>query len=107
MEATKAGMILGTAAYSTPEREGRKSVDKQANFWAFGVVGDEMLTVAQLFKGDDFAGILASMVKDEPGWSRVAAEVRRMLGSCLEKDSRRTASFTNSRILPPQADNSA
>jgi hypothetical protein len=85
-EVTQAGMILGTAAYMAPEQARGKSVDKRADVWAFGVVLYEMLAGDRLFKGDDFTEIFASVVKDEPDWSRVPPEVQRLLRSCLEKD---------------------
>ena len=86
MAATQAGMILGTAAYMAPEQASGKSVDKRADIWAFGVVLYEMLTGERLFQGDDVAAILASVVKDEPDWSRLPPNVRRLLQSCLQKD---------------------
>ena len=86
MAATQAGVILGTAAYMSPEQARGKPVDKRADIWAFGVVLFELLTGKRLFKGDDLTETLASVVKDRPDLSVVPIEVRRLLGACLEKD---------------------
>ena len=83
--ATEAGMILGTAAYMSPEQAAGKPVDKRADVWAFGVVLYELLTGDRLFKGDSVTDVLASVVKDEPDLSRVPPQVRRLLRSCLQK----------------------
>ena len=66
MGATQAGMILGTAAYMSPEQARGKPVDRRADIWAFGVVFYELLTGERTFKGDDITEILASVVKDQP-----------------------------------------
>ena len=89
LRATHAGIILGTAAYMSPEQARGKTVDKRADIWAFGVVLCEMLTGERLFPGDDLTGILASVVKDEPDWKRFPGRVRRLVQRCLEKDSKR------------------
>jgi serine/threonine-protein kinase len=86
MAATQAGVILGTAAYMSPEQARGKVVDKRADIWAFGVVLYEMLTGQKLFKGDDLSDTLASVIKEEPKLERVPAKVQRLLRSCLEKD---------------------
>ena len=78
-------MILGTAAYMSPEQAAAKPVDKRADVWAFGVVLYELLTGDRLFKGDSVTDVLASVVKDEPDLSRVPPQVRRLLQSCLQK----------------------
>ncbi len=83
--ATEAGMILGTAAYMSPEQAVGKPVDKRADIWAFGVVLYELLTGDRLFKGDSVTDVLASVVKDDPDLSRVPPQVRRLLRSCLQK----------------------
>jgi Tol biopolymer transport system component len=89
MGATQAGMILGTAAYMAPEQARGKTVDKRADIWAFGVVFYEMLTGRRAFEGEDVSSILAAVIQSEPRWDGVAANVRRMLESCLEKDPRK------------------
>src|SRR6202522_2185941 len=86
---TRAGMILGTAAYMSPEQARGKVVDKRADIWAFGVVLYELLTGKRLFQGEDLTETLASVVKEEPPWGAVPPQVRRLLKSCLEKDPKR------------------
>jgi serine/threonine-protein kinase len=89
MAATQAGVILGTAAYMSPEQARGKVVDKRADIWAFGVVLHEMLTGKRLFQGEDLRDTLASVVKDRPDLTGVPAPVRRLLERCLEKDPKK------------------
>jgi serine/threonine protein kinase/Tol biopolymer transport system component len=84
---TQAGVILGTAAYMSPEQARGKAVDKRADIWAFGVVVYELLTGERLFKGQNTAEILAAVIRDEPRLDRVPARMRPLLLRCLEKDS--------------------
>jgi len=86
MAATQAGVILGTAAYMSPEQARGKPVDRRADIWAFGVVLYEMLTGHRLFQGDDASETLASVIKDEPDWERLPPQVRRLVRSCLKRD---------------------
>jgi len=86
MDETKAGVILGTAAYMAPEQAKGKVVDKRADIWAFGVVLYEMLTHERLHKGETLAEILASVLKEQPDLSRVPVQVRGLLRLCLQKD---------------------
>jgi len=86
MAATQAGVILGTAAYMSPEQARGKVVDKRADIWSFGVVLYEMLTGKRLFHGDDVTDTLAAVLRQEPEWELVPAKVRRLLKKCLEKD---------------------
>jgi Tol biopolymer transport system component len=86
MRATQAGMILGTAAYMSPEQARGKLVDKRTDIWAFGVVLYEMLTGKQLFDGGTVSDILAAVLRHEPDWEQVPAPTRRLLKRCLEKD---------------------
>ena len=83
---TRAGMILGTAAYMSPEQARGKPVDKRADIWAFGVVLYEMLTGRQAFRGETITDVLAAVVTKEPEWDRVPTKVRRLLQLCLQKD---------------------
>jgi Tol biopolymer transport system component len=83
---TRAGMILGTAGYMSPEQARGKLVDKRADIWAFGVVLFEMLTGQRLFEGETVSDTLAAVLKEEPDWMRVPAKVRRLLQACLQKD---------------------
>ncbi len=86
---TELEVILGTAAYMAPEQATGKAADKRADIWAFGVVFFEMLTGRRLFRGETTAEILASVIKEEPDWSRVPAKARLMLRRCLEKDPKK------------------
>ncbi len=86
---TRAGMILGTAAYMSPEQARGKAVDKRADIWAFGVVLYEMLTGKRLFEGETISDTLAAVLKTEPDLSQVPAKVRRLLKKCLEKDPKK------------------
>jgi serine/threonine-protein kinase len=89
---TMAGTILGTAAYMSPEQARGKPVDKRADLWAFGCVLFEMLTRSRCFVGETISDTLASVLKEEPDWSRLPAEtppaIRRLLRRCLAKDRR-------------------
>jgi len=89
MGQTEAGMILGTAAYMSPEQAKGKPVTKQADIYAFGVVLYEMLTGLRLHQGETTTEVLASVIKEEPDWSRVPTKARLMLQRCLEKDPKR------------------
>ena len=89
MAATQAGVILGTAAYMSPEQARGKVVDKRADIWAFGVVFHELLTGRKLFAGEDISDTLAAMIKEEPKWDGIPANVQRLLKSCLEKDPKK------------------
>jgi len=90
---TQAGVILGTAAYMSPEQARGKPVDKRADIWAFGVVLFELLTGKPLFaSGDTVTDTIAAVVTREPDWSALPkgtpAHVRRLLERCLRKDSK-------------------
>ena len=92
---TQAGMILGTAAYMSPEQARGKTVDKRADIWAFGAVLFEMLTGQRAFPGEDLTDTLAAVVKLDPKWDAVGADVparvRQVLRVCLQKDPRQRA----------------
>src|SRR5580658_7588977 len=83
---TRAGMILGTAAYMSPEQARGKTVDKRADIWAFGVVLFEMLTGPRLFEGETVSDTLAQVLTKEPDWEQVPAQARKLVRRCLEKD---------------------
>ncbi|MBZ5578018.1 MAG: serine/threonine-protein kinase [Acidobacteriia bacterium] len=89
MAATRAGVILGTAAYMSPEQARGKTVDKRADIWAFGVVLCEMVTGSRLFQGEDLTETLASVVMKEPGLSDAPPQLRRLLKKCLQKDPKK------------------
>ena len=88
--ATQAGIILGTAAYMSPEQAKRKPVDRRADIWAFGCVLYEMLSGKKPFDGETVTDILAAVVRGEPDWSLLPvgtpASMRRLLERCLKKD---------------------
>ena len=90
-DATRVGVILGTAAYMSPEQAKGKRVDKRADIFAFGVVLYEMLTGKKAFPGEDVSDVLASVIKSEPDWSTVPVEtpssILRVLKRCLQKES--------------------
>jgi Tol biopolymer transport system component len=88
-EIQRAGMILGTAAYMSPEQALGQEVDKRSDIWAFGVVLYEMLTGSRPFDGDTASDSIADIVRKEPDLSKVPARVRRVVGLCLEKDPRK------------------
>src|SRR5262245_12451197 len=89
---TGVGVILGTAAYMAPEQAKGREADKRSDIWAFGCVLFEMLTGKGPFAGDDVSDTLANVLKREPDWAAVPAEVplalRALLRRCLEKDRR-------------------
>jgi len=86
---TAAGLILGTAAYMSPEQARGKPVDKRADIWAFGVLLYEMLSGRQLFAGDTVSDVLASVLRQEIDWKALPpsapAELRQLLARCLER----------------------
>jgi hypothetical protein len=83
---TRAGMILGTAAYMSPEQARGKTVDKRADIWAFGVVVYEVLTGRRLFEGETISDTLAQVLTKQPDFEQVPAKMRRLLEACLQKD---------------------
>ena len=90
--ATQAGVVLGTAAYMSPEQARGKAVDKRADIWAFGAVLYEMLSGRKAFEGETVSDTLAAILKSDPDWSALPPEtppsVRRVLRRCLERDTR-------------------
>ena len=89
---TGVGMLLGTAAYMSPEQARGKTVDKRSDIWAFGCVLYEMLTAKRAFEGHDVPDTLAAVLRAEPDWNLLPAitpgTIRRLLRRCLRKDSR-------------------
>jgi serine/threonine protein kinase len=90
ISATHGGIILGTAAYMSPEQARGKSVDKRADIWAFGCVLFEMLTGHKAFDRETVSDTMAAILEREPEWRRLPAStpptVRRLLQRCLTKD---------------------
>ncbi len=91
--ATKMGVLMGTAAYMSPEQAAGRPADRRADIWAFGVVLWEMLAGQQLFTGESVSHVVASVLKTEPDWNALPtatpALLRRLLRRCLEKDRKR------------------
>ena len=92
--ATQAGLILGTAAYMSPEQARGKAVDQRADIWAFGCVLFEMLTGHSPFgAGETVSDSIAAILTREPDWNALPpdtpASVRRLLRRCIEKDVNR------------------
>lgn len=93
---TGVGVILGTAAYMSPEQAKGRAADKRSDMWAFGCVVYEMLTGKRAFGGEDVSDTLANVLKMEPEWTALPANVpehiRLMVRRCLEKDRTRRVS---------------
>ena len=85
---TQVGVLLGTAAYMSPEQARGKPVDKRADIWAFGCVLLEMVTGRRAFGGEDVTETLAAIVKDQPLLNDVPPHLRTLIARCLEKDPR-------------------
>jgi len=90
--ASKAGIILGTAAYMSPEQAKGKSTDRRADIWAFGVVLYEMLTGKQLYTGETVSETLAHVITKDPTLEALRGDtpprIRRLLERCLTRDPR-------------------
>jgi serine/threonine-protein kinase len=103
--ATRAGMILGTAAYMSPEQARGEPVDKRADIWAFGVVLYEMLTGRQLFAGKTTSDMLAAVLTQEPDWAALPISVRHLVRSCIEREpSRRLRDIADAKLLVEPSD---
>jgi len=101
--ATRAGIILGTAAYMAPEQAKGKPVDKRADIWSFGVVLFEMLTGERAFDGTDSSEILAAVLRQEIAWAKLPPTtprpIRRLLERCLRRDlSQRLRDIGDARL---------
>src|SRR4029450_5541600 len=90
---TQEGLILGTAAYMSPEQARGQRVDKRTDVWAFGCVVYEMLTGRAAFPGATVTDTLAAILERDPDWTALPTatptSVRRLLRRCLEKDTER------------------
>jgi serine/threonine protein kinase len=100
---TQQGVILGTAAYMSPEQARGGVADARADVWAFGVLLWEMITGKRLFEGETVSDTLASVLKTPPDWSQLPADVpprlRELLERCLAKKRRdRLGSISDARI---------
>jgi serine/threonine-protein kinase len=107
---TGVGVLLGTAAYMSPEQAKGREADKRSDIWAFGCVLYEMLTGRRAFDGEDMTEVLGAVVRLEPSWealpSNVPQPIRTLLHQCLVKDRRkRIADIAAARfVLEHQAD---
>jgi eukaryotic-like serine/threonine-protein kinase len=90
--ATQAGMILGTAAYMSPEQAKGQRVDRRADIWAFGCVMYEMLTGRKPFEGETISDVLAAVIRAEPDWTAIPETtpqaIKKLVYRCLQKDQR-------------------
>jgi len=86
ISATRAGVILGTAAYMSPEQARGAIVDKRTEIGAFGCVLYEMLSGKPAFRGETTPDILAAVLKEEPDWNQIPARVQPLVRLCLVKD---------------------
>jgi serine/threonine protein kinase len=105
---TAAGMILGTAAYMSPEQARGRPVDKRTDIWAFGVLLWEMLTGKRLFAGDTVSDVLAAVLTHEPDVgllpTHLQRPVRDLLRRCLVRDPKqRLHDIADARILLDEA----
>ena len=103
LAATAIGVILGTAAYMSPEQAKGKPVDKRTDVFAFGCLLFEMLTGRRTFAGDDVSETLAYVITRQPDWDALPAPVspglRKLLRRCLEKDrKKRLADVADARL---------
>jgi serine/threonine-protein kinase len=101
---TGVGVILGTAAYMSPEQAKGRPADKRSDIWAFGCVLYEMLTAKRAFEGEDVSETLANVIKTEPNWAALSPEVssslRTLVRGCLEKDrARRIADISTALFV--------
>ena len=106
--ATQQGIILGTAAYMSPEQASGEATDKRTDIWAFGVVLFEMLTGRSLFEGNNVSQTLASVIKSEPEWQTLPPNlhprIRLLLERCLEKeDKNRYHDIADARVKERQS----
>jgi serine/threonine protein kinase len=102
--ATQAGIILGTAAYMSPEQAAGGHADRRADIWSYGVIVAEMLSGRQQFHGETVSHTLASVLKDEPDWDalpdQVPLRIVRLLQRCLQKKPKqRLQAIGEARVL--------
>ena len=90
---TRMGVILGTAAYMSPEQAKGRAADKRSDLWAFGCVLYEMLTGRRAFEGEDVSETLATVLKGEPDWTALPGEVSprtvTLIRRCVQKDTKK------------------
>jgi serine/threonine protein kinase len=108
VSATQPAMILGTAAYMSPEQASGKTADRRADIWSFGAVLYEMLSGGRAFAGESVSDTLATVLKLEPDWKALPAEtpasIRRLIQRCLRKDRKqRVQAIGDARIAIEEA----
>jgi eukaryotic-like serine/threonine-protein kinase len=101
---TRVGVILGTAAYMSPEQAKGRAADKRSDVWAFGCVLFEMVAGRRAFEGEDISDTLAAVLRGEPDWTALPANVSpalvALLRGCLDKDRRRRiADLSTARFI--------
>ena len=104
---TRMGVMLGTAAYMSPEQAKGRAADKRSDIWAFGCVLFEMLTGRRPFEGQEVSDTLASVLKSDPEWQALPASlppsVRALVEGCLKKDPNdRIADISTARFVLSQ-----
>jgi Tol biopolymer transport system component len=102
--ATRAGVILGTAAYMSPEQAKGRAADKRSDVWAFGAVLFEMTTGRRAFEGEDVSDTLAAVLRGDPDWTLLPADlppsIAALIRGCLQKDRQaRVADISVVRFL--------
>jgi serine/threonine-protein kinase len=88
-QSTALGVILGTAAYMSPEQARGQQTDRRTDIWSFGCVLYEMVTGRRAFGGDNISDTIAAVLTGTPDWSRVPARVLPLIRQCLERDPKR------------------
>jgi len=105
--ATQAGVVIGTAAYMSPEQARGRPVDKRSDIWSFGVVLYEMLTGRRCFEGETVSDVLASVLRQDPDWSKLPsgtpAQARALLARCLERDPKKRLRDIGDAWIEPAA----
>src|SRR5262245_4169498 len=106
-EATRVGMILGTAPYMSPEQARGLPVDTRTDIWAFGCVLYEMLTAQPAFGGQSITETLTAILERVPDWTKLPSStppgIRRLLRDCLQRDLfRRVQNIANARATIDQ-----
>ena len=92
-DATRIGVILGTAAYMSPEQAKANPIDRRTDIFAFGAVVYEMLTAKNAFSGENISDVLAAVIKSEPQWDALPAStpprIQELICKCLRKNTAR------------------
>jgi serine/threonine protein kinase/Tol biopolymer transport system component len=105
MRATMAGVIMGTAAYMSPEQARGSAVDRRADIWSFGVVVHELLSGKRLFEGPTISDTIAAVLTRDPDIESVPPRFRRLIRACLNRDPRlRLRDISGARILLEEAE---